>query len=546
MGIVYEALHKRLGQRVAVKMLLPDLVESEEAVARFEREARAAAHLRSPHAARVFDVDILPDGTPYFVMEYLNGRNLSDELAERGRFPIEEAVDYVLQACDAMAEAHRLGIVHRDLKPSNLFLADDGHQFIVKVLDFGISKFADGLAPLVTTTRTGLGTVVYMSPEQVRSAKSVDARSDVWALGVVLYELLAGSSPFDRDTSTAVVAAIIADKPQSLRSHREDVPVLLEAVVMQALEKNRERRFVDAAALAGALTPFAPPRDKRPVRSPKARAVRTPSDSAIAGQPSDLPYDPTAKSAFPGGMLEATRKDKPAGQAAATPPDAAPLVGSDDSSSRDGDTLQSGARPRVDQAPASPGALKEAVAPPVTDPSQEPPLSPVPIPPNQSAKGPRITDGPVRPIIISAMPPPPSPRRVKPPRSAKRSGVPLAMAALLAALAISAVLIWEMTQESSRSAAVTALPNAAPTAITSTLPLPNEENHAARAPEIVTDTPATSPPVQASPTATASAVTTGIVPLPAANPPQPRATPRTRKPSKTPMQERTGLPSDPG
>jgi serine/threonine protein kinase len=256
MGIVYEATHLRLGQRVAVKMLLPDLMESESAVARFEREARAIAHLRSPHVARVFDVDALSDGTPYMVMEFLEGRDLAEELVARGPLSVEEAVDYMRQVCDAMAEAHRLGIIHRDLKPANIFLANEGRHSIVKVLDFGISKVLNDAAPSVTT-QSGLGTVCYMSPEQVRSAKSVDARTDVWALGVVLYEVLTGLQPFSGDSTTAIAAAIIADEPATLRSMRNDVPPALERVVMKALEKDRERRFSDAAAFADAIAPFA-------------------------------------------------------------------------------------------------------------------------------------------------------------------------------------------------------------------------------------------------------------------------------------------------
>jgi serine/threonine-protein kinase len=270
MGVVYEAKHIRLGHRVAIKMLLPELAQQEEAVTRFDREARAAAQLQSLHATHVFDVDTLPDGTPYIVMEFLQGRDLSEELAERGQLPIGVAVDYVLQACDAMAEAHRLGIVHRDLKPSNLFLVQNGHQSIVKVLDFGISKINDGHTPSLTTTRSGLGTAVYMSPEQVRDAKHVDARSDVWALGVVLYEMLTGCQPFFGDSSTAVLAAIIADSPEPLRRIREIVPAELERVVLKALEKDREKRFRDASAFAAAIAPFA----SRSSGDPAPRTVR--------------------------------------------------------------------------------------------------------------------------------------------------------------------------------------------------------------------------------------------------------------------------------
>src|SRR5215471_13237667 len=157
MGIVYEALHLRLGQPVALKMLLPDLLDREDVVARFEREGRAAVRLRSPHVARVFDVDVLPNGTPYMVLELLEGRDLAAELTLRGPLPLSEAVDYILQACDAMAEAHQQGTVHRDLKPSNLFLTRQGPRGFVKVLDFGVSKITEA-NPSVTSTRSALGT----------------------------------------------------------------------------------------------------------------------------------------------------------------------------------------------------------------------------------------------------------------------------------------------------------------------------------------------------------------------------------------------------
>ena len=276
MGIVYEARHARLGQRVAVKTLLPELMQHADAITRFEREARAAAHLRSRHVAKVFDVDALADGTPYIVMELLEGRDLADELSARGSLPAQEAVDYIMQACDAMAEAHRVGIVHRDLKPSNMFLAREGRRSSIKVLDFGISKVLDEAVLSVTTTRSGLGTASYMSPEQVRSAKHVDARSDVWALGVVLYEMLTGAQPFPGDTATAVAAAIVADRPVPLRSRREDILPALEQVLMRALEKDRDLRFADAAAFGAALAPFAPSHSSR-----RGMSSTPPRDSKI-------------------------------------------------------------------------------------------------------------------------------------------------------------------------------------------------------------------------------------------------------------------------
>ncbi len=259
MGAVYEAEHLKLRQRVAVKLLHPSLTDRRDIVARFEREARAATRLTSPHVARVSDVDTTPDGTPFMVMEFLHGHDLARELAQRGALPITTAVGYVLQACDAMIEAHGVGIVHRDLKPGNLFLAEVAGRRTVKVLDFGISKVAaDEDEPSLTSTFSALGTALYMSPEQVRSAKKVDPRSDIWSLGVILFEALTGRTPFEGESATAVAAAIVADPVASLRELRPEVPETLEAVVYGALTKDREKRFQTMAAFATALAQFGP------------------------------------------------------------------------------------------------------------------------------------------------------------------------------------------------------------------------------------------------------------------------------------------------
>ncbi|HVY48263.1 MAG TPA: serine/threonine-protein kinase, partial [Minicystis sp.] len=212
MGVVLGATHLELGRRVALKFLSPAAAPSSDAVPRFLREARAMAALEGEHVARVIDVGALPTGAPYIVMERLVGVDLERELARRGRFPVAEAVDSVLQACEALAEAHAAGIVHRDLKPSNLFRAmRPPGEPIVKVLDFGISKLAAGAQPAaagVTTTGGGpIGSPRYMSPEQIRG-HGVDRRTDVWALGVVLFELLAARSPLAADSFPALYAAI--------------------------------------------------------------------------------------------------------------------------------------------------------------------------------------------------------------------------------------------------------------------------------------------------------------------------------------------------
>jgi serine/threonine-protein kinase len=277
MGVVFEATHVRLRQRVAIKMLLPEMLEHDVIVTRFEREARAAAQLRSRHVARVMDVDTTPEGVPYMVMEFLEGHDLQAELDRRQRLPYEEVVDYVLQACAAMAEAHQLGIVHRDLKPSNLFLADDGGARLVKVLDFGISKVQSEADAKLTGSEAVMGTAFYMSPEQVRSSSNVDGRTDIWALGVILYELLSGQPPWT-GTPTQVAAQIVSDDPPDL-TQRVALPRELVAIVLRALQRRPEDRFVDVRALASALGPFVLPNT----------AGRLALDTLFAGSAPSLP-----------------------------------------------------------------------------------------------------------------------------------------------------------------------------------------------------------------------------------------------------------------
>ncbi|MCL2449298.1 MAG: serine/threonine protein kinase, partial [Polyangiaceae bacterium] len=273
MGIVFEADHLLLREKVAIKFLRPEVVRLPEATARFQREARASVRMRGPHVVHVIDVDSDADGRPYMVMELLRGRDLEAELRERGRLPVAEAAGWLLQACGAVAEAHDAGIVHRDLKPSNLFLAEADGTRVVKVLDFGISKMTQEPELPVTSTTMTFGTPLYMSPEQLRSSRDVDARTDVWALGVILYELVAGMPPF-RGTTTAAIAAIVADATPSLSAVRTDTPSGLERVVATALAKSPERRFPNVEAFAAALLPFASRAKAMAGRSGSGRAFR--------------------------------------------------------------------------------------------------------------------------------------------------------------------------------------------------------------------------------------------------------------------------------
>jgi len=265
---VVAAQHIQLDEKVALKFLLPDALDNAEAVARFAREARAAVKIKSEHVARIIDVGALPSGAPYIVMEYLEGRDLATWLKQRGPLPIEQAVDFTLQACVAVADAHALGIVHRDLKPANLFCVrrSDG-QLSIKVLDFGISKMADASARASAATRTSalMGTPFYMSPEQMRSAKDVDAQTDIWALGVILFELMAGRPAFEAETVTELAIKVANEPAPSVRGFRPDVPSGLEAILFKCLEKDRRRRYRNVAELALALLEFGPKRAKASV-----------------------------------------------------------------------------------------------------------------------------------------------------------------------------------------------------------------------------------------------------------------------------------------
>jgi serine/threonine-protein kinase len=267
MGLVVAATHLALEQPVAIKFLLPEAVRSKVAVERFLREARVAAKVRCEYVARVYDVGTVEDGVPYIVMEYLVGCDLGDLIAEAGALSVEEAAEIALQACEALAEVHAAGIVHRDLKPSNLFVTrrSDGSP-AVKLLDFGISKLTSSgdeptVDPALTATATIMGSPSYMSPEQLKSTKEVDARADVWSLGAVLYEALTGKPAFRGETVPQVCAMIASEDPVLPSATRDGIPLDLERAVLGCLDKDASRRstLVD---LARALARFAPERTR--------------------------------------------------------------------------------------------------------------------------------------------------------------------------------------------------------------------------------------------------------------------------------------------
>jgi serine/threonine protein kinase len=264
MGEVLHAMHLELDHEVAIKLLRSELAGDPSSVERFVREARAAARIVSPHVVRILDVARTDDGAPYIVMEYLEGEDLSHRV-ERGPVPVEEAIDYILQACVAIGEAHRVGVIHRDLKPANLFLTNrrTGPP-IIKVVDFGISKLAPrrGRVEAVLTAKDALmGTPFYMSPEQLQSGVEADGRSDVWALGLVAFELLTGGSgPFEAPTLPELCTRIIRDRAVRLSEALVDVafPPGLEEVIDRCLTKDPNGRYQNVEALATALAPFSP------------------------------------------------------------------------------------------------------------------------------------------------------------------------------------------------------------------------------------------------------------------------------------------------
>ncbi len=252
-SVVVAACDDAAGERVAIKIWRPDIALDDEAVERFVREARAAAGLRSEHVARIRDAGQVDDGRPYIVMELLEGTDLGRMVAEQGVLDPRRAVDFVIQACDALAEAHALGIVHRDIKPTNLFVTHrrDGSERLA-VLDFGISKAPPGPQMLLTQTASLLGTPAYMSLEQMRSPKLVDPRSDIWSLGSVLYELVEGRQPFDGATFAQLCVSVATQphRPMTSAPH-------LEPVIARCLAKSLDARFQNVAELGEALAPFA-------------------------------------------------------------------------------------------------------------------------------------------------------------------------------------------------------------------------------------------------------------------------------------------------
>lgn len=296
MGAVVKAWQMDLDRPVAIKILMQEMLEREELVQRFLREAKAAVKLQGPHVARVLDVGRLPDTTPIIVMEYLEGADLGAIVKHHGAQDPRIAVDLLLQACEGLAEAHSVGIVHRDVKSSNFFISQKPNQpAVLKVLDFGIATAPQGTSEL-TTTQSVMGTPSYMAPEQMRSSKDVDARSDIWSLGVVLYELLEGLRPFRSDVYSELCLKVGMDPPIAMI--RPGVPHELQMVVMKCLEKGLAQRYQSVADLAWDLVPFAT--DPGLSRGSAERCSRMLGVAPSPARVWDVPGRPSGAFAVPG------------------------------------------------------------------------------------------------------------------------------------------------------------------------------------------------------------------------------------------------------
>jgi tRNA A-37 threonylcarbamoyl transferase component Bud32 len=377
MGTVIAATHLGLGRKVALKFMRPGVLDDAEATGRFLREARAAATLRSEHVAQVMDVEVdNEDGTPYIVMEHLEGSDLGSILKTKGVPPVGSAVDYVLQASEGLAEAHAKGIVHRDLKPANLFLTrrPDGTP-LVKILDFGISKLNEAAQSgsfRLTRPRATVGSPQYMSPEQMIASPDVDPRADIWALGVILYELLAGAPPFAAPTFVELCLEVTNKPHRPLGARVPGLAPGLVVVVNRCLQKSPAARFPDLAAMASALVPHAG-------RGADLAALRIARTLGVAGSGSG----DAAATASPGRGRRTVVIALTAGAALAA------VIAGGVLASRSRAVVAPAMAPSAQVAPAQP----QPAPPPLAAPA---PAPAVPPPPAPAAVAPRVVEPPVR------------------------------------------------------------------------------------------------------------------------------------------------------
>ena len=355
MGVVAMCTHLALNEHVAIKMLRKDVLDDADAVERFMREAQAAVKLKSEYVARVIDVGRSSANVPYMVMEYLDGEDLGQLLEDRRTLGVPWAVEITMQCCEALAEAHSLAIVHRDVKPTNLFVTwrPDGSA-IIKVLDFGISKALTGNSIALTQTQSLLGTPAYMSPEQMRSARNVDARTDIWSLGTVLYEMLEGRRPFEAESFSEMCVKVAVDPPGAM-TH---TPPGLQQVVLRCLEKAPEQRYPSMAELARDLVPFAQdPHQAQVLVERMTRTLRRSQVQPVEWNPASSGVSGSGSIRLPSG--ERLAESSPALAAAPAPLSSPPPV----TAPAPADAPAPGVAPAPAAAPPPPAAGADSVAP---------------------------------------------------------------------------------------------------------------------------------------------------------------------------------------
>ncbi|HEX6764383.1 MAG TPA: serine/threonine-protein kinase [Polyangiaceae bacterium] len=313
MGTVYEARHEALGTAVALKFLKPELAQMPGLAQRFLREARVAANIASPHVAHVSDVDTAADGSPYLVMELLGGEPLQRVLDQKSKLPPAQAIDFALQILSGLEAAHAVSVVHRDLKPDNVFVTPGPNGPFLKLLDFGIAKVLEPAEAQRGLTRSGvvMGTAEYMPPEQLYAASDVDPRADLYALGVMLFEMLSGKRPAEGGDAEVIVGKVLSGQVFALETLEPNLPVGLVAVVKRAIAADREARFRSARDLRAALEPFAgqalgertsgvpktlpPEAGPAPVREVSARGATEPAAAPIGGAAWGPPQSPPGR-----------------------------------------------------------------------------------------------------------------------------------------------------------------------------------------------------------------------------------------------------------